>query len=142
MIIATNLGLKGVTQLLTLIVVFIIVLFITYYTTRFIGNYQRSNQIGSNIEPIEAYRISNTKYIQIVRIGNKYVAIAVCKDNISYICDVDKEDIVFKDYEPASEPFAKIIEKMKNVSKDSKVNRLSEENNKGKDKINEDNRAD
>ena len=31
--------------------------------------------------------------IQVVRIGEKYVALAVCKDTVTVICEVPKEEI-------------------------------------------------
>lgn len=54
-------------QLLTLLIIFIFVLAVTYYVTRFVGNYQKNKLSGSNINILETMRIANNKYIQIVK---------------------------------------------------------------------------
>lgn len=50
-------------QLLTLLIIFIFVLAVTYYVTRFVGNYQKNKLSGSNINILETMRIANNKYI-------------------------------------------------------------------------------
>ena len=66
-------------QLLTLLVVFIFVLALTYFATRWAGNMQKTKMAGRNIQILETMRVSNTKYIQIIKIGSKCFAVAVCK---------------------------------------------------------------
>ena len=60
-------------------------------------------------------KLSNSKYIQIVRIGTKVFTIAVCKDTITYLGDLNEEDLVFKNTstELKSENFKAILEKFK-----------------------------
>ncbi len=102
-------------QLLTLIVVFAIVLGLTYFATRYVGNLQKEKLSGSNIKVLETLRISNTKYIQIVKIGSKCFAIAVCKDTVTYLCELDEETLVYKDSlgQFKSESFKAILDKFK-----------------------------
>ncbi len=83
-------------QLITVLVIFIVVLAITAWTTRFIASYQKQMGAGSNVEVVEATRIDSGKCIQIVRIGERYFAIAVCKDTVSTIGEIPKEEIVFR----------------------------------------------
>ena len=84
---------ESVTQFLTVILVFVLVLALTYLTTRFVGNYQKTRTANRNFEVIETYRITNGKYLQIVKIGEKYVVIGIGKNDISYICDLSPDDI-------------------------------------------------
>lgn len=102
-------------QLLTLIVVFAVVLGLTYFATRYVGNLQKEKLSGSNIKVLETLRISNTKYIQIVKIGSKCFAIAVCKDTVTYLCELDEETLVYKDSSGQfkSESFKAILDKFK-----------------------------
>ena len=46
----------------------------TYFATRFVGNYQKNKLSGSNIQILETMRISNTKYIQVIKVGGKCFA--------------------------------------------------------------------
>ena len=76
-----------------LLIIFIFVLAVTYYVTRFVGNYQKNKLSGSNINILETMRIANNKYIQIVRIGNKYLALAVCKDTVTMLTEIPEEEL-------------------------------------------------
>ena len=67
-----------------MLLVFVIVLAATYYFTKWMAGFQKERNLSGNIEVIETARISTTKYIQIVRIGSKYMAIAVGKDEGRY----------------------------------------------------------
>ncbi len=87
-------GWEDISQLLTVIAIFLFVLFITYFTTRFVGSYEKQKLRGRNIEVIDTCRISPSKYIQVIKIGEKYVAIGVSKDQISYLTEIDPEGLV------------------------------------------------
>lgn len=103
----------SILQFITLIIVFVIVLFITYGTTRFIGSYQRSAGATTNFDIIDTYRISNTKYIQIIRVGKKYLAISVCKDNITMLTELSEDEITIPEITKNMDSFSKILEKVK-----------------------------
>ena len=93
MILAATGRAESFTQFLTVILVFVLVLALTYITTRFVGNYQKTRSVNRNFEVIETYRITNGKYLQIVRIGEKYMVIGIGKDNVTSICELSAEDI-------------------------------------------------
>lgn len=84
---------ESFTQFLTVILVFIFVLGLTYLTTRFVGSYQKTKSAGRNFEVIETCKIANGKYLQIVRIGEKYAVIGIGKDSITSICELSAGDI-------------------------------------------------
>lgn len=113
--ISTNNAISAVAQIITLILIFIFVLALTYFTTRFVGHYQKLRMSGSNIQIMETFRISNSKYIQIVKIGKKYFAIAVCKDTVTYLCELDREDLIYNSVstESHSDNFKAILDKLK-----------------------------
>lgn len=93
MILAATDRAESITQFLTVIFVFVLVLALTYLTTRFVGGYQKTRSATRNFEAIETYRITNGKFLQIVRIGEKYMVIGVGKDNITSICELSADDI-------------------------------------------------
>ena len=108
-------------QLLTLLIIFIFVLAVTYYVTRFVGNYQKNKLSGSNINILETMRIANNKYIQIVKIGSRVFAIAVAKDTVSYLCELDEDELIFKESSSGkmlinNDNFKEILEKLKRTS--------------------------
>ena len=73
----------SIAQLISMILIFIFVLALTYFTTRFVGSYQKNKMAGSNVNVLETFRISNNKYIQIIKMGKKYFAIAVRRETIT-----------------------------------------------------------
>ena len=77
--------LEAFAQLITLFLIFAFVLALTYFATKWVGNYQKEKMSGSNITVLETMKISGTKYLQIIKIGTKCFAIAVCKDTITYL---------------------------------------------------------
>ena len=110
MILALSDRAESFTQFLTVILVFLLVLALTYFTTRFVGNYQKARSVNRNFEVIETYRITNGKYLQIVKIGEKYMVIGIGKDNITSICELSADDI-----KPVTESPSQSIETFKNI---------------------------
>ena len=100
-----------------MIVLFIVVLAITALTTRWIATYQKQQNLNGNIEVIETQRISNGKYIQIIRVGETYLAIAVCKDTVTMLTEVPNEQIVFRETGGINTTgFAELFEKVKKIN--------------------------
>ncbi|MDE6635449.1 MAG: flagellar biosynthetic protein FliO, partial [Lachnospiraceae bacterium] len=95
--------------------------FATYYTSRWIGKNSFTQQSAANIQVIETFRLSQTKYIQIIRAGTeRYFVIAVSKEDITYIAELNKEDIILKDDNQAAEKisFSDIMKKLKKQNED------------------------
>ena len=59
-------------QFMTVLIMFVFVLAITYFTTKWIAGYQQSKGAGANLEVIESFRLADNKYVQIIRVGQKY----------------------------------------------------------------------
>ncbi len=90
-------GMDGYAQLITMLVIFVVVLAIAAVVTKYIARYQKSQGSGSNVEVLETAQIAMGKYILLVRLGETYAAIAVCKDTVTMLCQIPEEQIVKKD---------------------------------------------
>lgn len=114
MILTMKSGIDTAAQFLTVVVIFLIVLGLTYATTKWIANYQKVKNVNNNIEVIEVSKIAANKYIEIVRCGDKYLAIAICKDTVTMLCELEKEQIL-PDMKQSREQngFKEILEKVK-----------------------------
>ena len=84
-------------QFITVLLIFVLVLGVTAVTTKWISNYQKQQGAGGNIQVIETSRISNSKYIQIVRVGKTYMVIAVSKDTVTMLGEVPEDHLKFQD---------------------------------------------
>ena len=94
MILLTSAYLSDLAQFFTVLIIFIAVLFISMFCAKWIGNYQKIQGSSSSTEIIETARISQNKWLQIIRVGSKYKVIAICKDTVTYLGEVEESDIV------------------------------------------------
>lgn len=128
-------GTDGYAQFITVLVVFVFVLGVTALVTKWIANYQKQQNVNVNIEIIETTRISNTKYIQIVRLGGKYVAIAVCKDTVTQLCEVPEEELRLTKHvrggSPQSLSFKELFDK---IRKENAADSVEAEDDQADDK--------
>jgi flagellar protein FliO/FliZ len=94
MIILTAVGtLDSFVQFITILLLFLFVLVITYVVTRWVSGVQKIQMTGKNMELVETMRISNSKYLQIVRAGEKYLVIAVCKDTVTMLTELSVDEV-------------------------------------------------
>ena len=120
MILMSSGAVESFVQLLTAIIIFAFVLFITFWTTRFIAKYQKQTMTSGNMEVMETTRIAPNKYLQIVRAGDRYFVIALGKDTITMLAEIEPEQLKLrKDAEGDMQPidFKAILEKAKNSRK-------------------------
>lgn len=115
MLLARISGVESVARFVTVLLLFVFVCFITYYTTKFTASFQKGRFVTSNMEVIEAMRLSNSQSIQIVRIGEKYIAIAVCKDSVSVLCELQEDELMIKESKEVEKipDFKTLLEKVK-----------------------------
>jgi flagellar protein FliO/FliZ len=107
-------GWEQMGRLVGLLVLFCLILAGAVYVTKFIGN-RAIGYKNNNIKIIETYRVSNTSAIQIVRIADKHLAIAITKDRIEVLAQLDKDSIIesLPSSEYASMQFGDILGKAK-----------------------------
>ena len=116
MTLAVSSNIDMVAQFLTVVIIFIFVLAATYVTTKWISNYQRERSVNNNFEIIEISKLTANKYIEIVRCGDKYLAIAVCKDTVTLLCELSKEQIDLNENKKSQiKGFGEILDKARNV---------------------------
>ena len=102
-------------QFITVFLLFLAVLALTYFTTRYIAGYQKSRIKTGNMELIESLRISNNKYLQIVRAGNKYLVMAVCKDSVTFLVELKEDELIISQEEAVNLDFKGFLEKAKQL---------------------------
>ena len=122
MIILTASGsLEAFVQFMTILILFLFVLVITYVVTRWVSGIQKMQMTGKNMELVETMRISNSKYLQIVRTGEKYLVVAVCKDTVTMLTELSADEISLgSEVEENSLSFREILDKMKHPNNPEK----------------------
>lgn len=103
----------NILQLLGLVFLLIVILVAAYYTSKFVGGVKLGQLKNSNFHVIDTYRVSQNKMLQIVKIGNKYVVIAIGKDTINFITELDEADVLLKEVHTGEKPnFKQILDKL------------------------------
>lgn len=128
MLLVSTSKIDSVAQLLTVILLFVVVLGATWLTTRYVAGVQKGKMKGSNFEVIDTFRLTQNKYVQILRIGKRYMAVAICKDTVTVLRELDESEIVFHDSDLSKKAvsFEDIFNKAKDFT-DNKTKKSIEE---------------
>ncbi len=106
-------------QLFVVIAVFVGVLVITYYATKWIAGYQKAMNTGKNFEVIEVQKVAGNHYVMLLRAGkDRFFVVGVGKEEINLIGELSREEITFS--EPSTvetygtkETFTDILNRLK-----------------------------
>jgi flagellar protein FliO/FliZ len=105
---------SALSQFLTVIIIFILVVGLSIFATKWIANYQKGASVAGNIEVIETFRLATNKFVQIVRIGDQYLAIAIGKDEVTLLTELSFEELKQKTANTNVMPdFASVLAKFK-----------------------------
>ena len=85
--------LNNILQLIATLFVFVLVLALTYFVTKWIAKSGAMQSRARNIKVIETYKIAPSKYIQIVEIGKKQYAIGVTKEQITFLKELEEDQL-------------------------------------------------
>ena len=66
---------------------------LSYYVTKFTAGLQNGKLSSAGVEILMTFKIAPNKYIQVVKIGGKYFSYAVCKDTVTLLGELTKDDI-------------------------------------------------
>ena len=111
-------GTSSTVQFISILLIFALVLFLTYMTTRWVANFQKEKNTGENVKILETTRISQNKYIQIVEIGDKCIAYAVCKDSVTLLAEINKDSLDSFAADKESFSFKEFLKKAREDEKD------------------------
>ncbi|MBR5360023.1 MAG: flagellar biosynthetic protein FliO [Lachnospiraceae bacterium] len=119
MLLSTFDGTNSVLQFLTLLFIFIFIIGITYFTVRWMGRIGQGQSKYSNIEVIETRRITNNKFLQIIKAGDKYLLISVGKDEINMISELNGDSLELEPENSSEQSmsFSSILDKARNLTK-------------------------
>jgi flagellar protein FliO/FliZ len=82
-------------QFFYMLIVFVVVLGLAYFTTRFVASAKMGRMGGRrNLEVVESMGVGAQSFIHIVRTGDKYVLIGVTRGQVTMLGDIDKEQLI------------------------------------------------
>jgi len=87
-------SLATVGQFFYMLVVFVVVVAMAYFTTRLVASAKMGRMGGKrNLEIVESMGVGTQCFIHIVRTGEKYVLIGVTRGQVTMLGDIDKEQL-------------------------------------------------
>lgn len=101
-------------------ILFLLVLAAAYYTSKWVGKAKFLQQGNKNIQVIETFRLNQSKYIQIVKIGSRYIALGISKDHIEVLTELEEDELkltVSENLPEANIDFKDILTKLMNKKK-------------------------
>lgn len=84
----------GIFKLIFLVIIFIVILVLSYLVTKWYANSSLVKNKTNNIEIKESFQLAPGKTISIVRIGEKYIALAQFKDNVVKLAELTEEELI------------------------------------------------
>ncbi len=93
----------GIFRFIALFIVFIGILFLAFYFTKWYAKSGLIRKGSGNINVIESYQLSPGKVIYIVEIGSKFVAIMTSKDNIIKLTELSGDELELASIEQSSQ---------------------------------------
>lgn len=118
-------SLDSFVKLLGVLVIFLLVLALSYVSAKWLGGSGFLVQRSRNISIVESYKLGPNKLIQIVKIGKRYYALGVGKDTVELLSEIPEDELNLEQYtafnhknqETFQEIFSKIREKRHSDSK-------------------------
>lgn len=107
--------LSSVLQLISILILLVIVIVMAYFASKWVAGYQKTTGSHANIEVIESCRVAPAKYLAIVRVGGKYLAVGIGKDEITFLTEIDRDELVTRTGgETGAGSFQEFLERIKN----------------------------
>jgi len=92
-----------------IVIVFVIVLAMAYFFTKWLASAKTGGKSKNNIRVIESCGVGAQSYVQIMRVGKKYVLLGVSKSGVSLLAELDPRDIEAAEPRNSAFPFEKIL---------------------------------
>lgn len=116
-------------QLIKIIAILVFVLIACYYVTKWLG---ASGMVGGNTQNfkvIETYRIAQNKYLQIVKVGQRYLVLGVTKEHIEFLAELQEDEIFDSTLNKSDQKmvsFKNVLEKMNEKVINKRINNEQE----------------
>ncbi|MCR5223006.1 MAG: flagellar biosynthetic protein FliO [Lachnospiraceae bacterium] len=100
-------------QFLTALLVFVFVVALTYFTVRWVGAYQKIQPGNKNFEVIDTCKVTQNKFLQIVKVGSRYFLIGIGKDTLEFFTELDENDLDLSGPVKIQDGFQQLYQKAK-----------------------------
>lgn len=120
---------RQIIEILLLLLAFVAILWGAQYVSKKVASISLRNQAGKCMQLIESLTISPGKMLQIIQVGKRYFLVAVYKEGIRYLTEIQEENVLNKTEEliPARfSPFAEHFKKLKEKAGERNEKKIAE----------------
>jgi len=89
--------LQVVGQVVYFVLVFAAVIALTIVVTKWIAGARYRRGSAGNMQVIESIAVGQQVYLQLVRMGDKYVVIGVTRSSVTFVCEVGEDQVSLPD---------------------------------------------
>lgn len=93
-------------KLISVLLVFVFVLAITYVVTRWMAGYQKTQMKCKNLQIIETIPMGNNKMVCLLKAGTQYMVVSVGKDEIHPLMTLTEDQLADFSYMNDTQPLA------------------------------------
>ncbi len=86
-------SLESFLQLIGVLLIFVVVLFVTYFATRWMAGYQKAHTYNKNLRIIDTIRIGTNKLVCIIQAGRKYLVVGIGKEEIRLLGELAEDEL-------------------------------------------------
>ena len=114
-------------KLISVLLIFVLVLVLTYVTTYWMGNLQKKKFSNKNLKVIETISVGSNKYISIVEVGTVYLVVSIGKDEVHMLTRLSRDELtdfsfVFDSMGNGQESFQQILNKFRDKMPQNRKN--------------------
>lgn len=80
-------------KLISVLLIFVFVLVITYLTTYWMSGVQKKRTYNKNLKVIETISVGNNKFISIVEAGTAYLVVSIGKEDVNLLARLSKDEL-------------------------------------------------
>lgn len=99
-------------KLILLCICFVLILVASYYFTKWYASSGVIKNKTKNIQVMESYPLGAGKQVCILKIGGKYVAVAISKEQITVLTEIPEEQLIFEETTTQNANFGEVFGKM------------------------------
>ncbi len=108
----------NVFQLIVVIAIFIGVLVLAYYATRWIASYQHAMSTGKNFEVIEIQKVAGNHYVMLLRAGSgRFFVVGIGKEEMTMLGELSADEVVLSEdadeRQKTSKSFSEILDRFR-----------------------------
>ena len=95
---------QTVSQLFFILIVFVGILILAVYVTKLVGGAKYAHRGDDNLKLMDSIGLGFQNGIHLVKVGKKYVLLGITKDKITFLCELNENEIDNSDISTEDKP--------------------------------------